>query len=217
MLKKVTAKQDKKIEAAARAQFATDINELYRARMAGQPATHPDPEVRAVAFGLVAFKQAIKPFLHKYRNDPEALAATGVIVADEIINTLTTTGRRDHPLWKHIDALQTSMHLATPGANVQRIREMFSGVVLAYQEKITGGKQWPAARAVCEGINAADFPYNAGQLRQWARQNDGRKYAKQFLRDAAIISFDVPGRYSEAERILIAGREALYPLLVIPS
>jgi hypothetical protein len=93
---------------------------------------------------------------------------------------------------------------------------MFSGLVLAYQE-ITGAKQWPAARAVWEGIKAADLPYTAGQLRRWARDNDGRKYAKQFLQDAARIGIEVPGRYSEAERILIAGREALFPLLVIPS
>src|SRR5258705_8925563 len=88
MLKKVTAKQDKKIEAAIRAQFATDVIELYRARMAGQEATHPDPEVCAVAFGLVALKQGIEPALQKHRNNPQALVYTGAVVADEIINAL---------------------------------------------------------------------------------------------------------------------------------
>jgi hypothetical protein len=98
---------------------------------------------------------------------------------------------------------------------------MFAGVVLAYQQTagVTQCTQWEASRAVCDGIKSPDFPYTDGQLRQWARRNDkaARKYAEQFLQDAAKIEAEVPGRYSETERILIAGREALFPLLVIPS
>lgn len=100
MLKKLTTKQDQKIEAEARAQFATDIIELYRARLAEETVTpHPDPEVRAVAYGLVALKQAIAPHLLQHRNDPHALIYTGVVMADGIIDALTTG--RNHPLWKH--------------------------------------------------------------------------------------------------------------------
>jgi hypothetical protein len=213
MLKKITRKQDQKIEAAARAQFATDIIDLYRARMAGQPATHPDAEVREVAFGLVALKQAIEPFLHKHRNDPQALIYTGALVADGIIDALTTG--RDHPLWKHIGALQTATYRpGAPGAYDQQRRAMFAGVVLAYQET-AGVSRTKASIAVCEGIKAKDFPVTPGQLRKWIERNDkaARTYADRFLADAA----DVPDRYSETERILIAGREAMFPLLVVPS
>jgi hypothetical protein len=177
MLKKISAKQDQKLDAAIRAQFATDVIGLYHARMTGQPETHPNPDVRAVAFGLVSLKQAIEPALQQYRDNPEALIYTGVAVADEIINALTTTGRRDHPLWKHIDGLQTSMHLPTPGK--QRHREMFAGVALAYQEA-AGGSLSKATKAVCDGIKAKDFVVNHKQLAKWVERNEkaARAHAK---------------------------------------
>lgn len=214
MLKKIATKQDQKIEAAARAQFATDIIELYRARLAGQPATHSNPDVRAVAFGLVALKQAIEPALHKHRNDPEALIYTGALVADGIIDALTTG--RNHPLWDHIAALQTATYRpGGPGIYEQRRIEMFAGLVLAYQETADVA-QWEASRAVSAGIEAPDFPVTAGQLRQWTRRNEkaARTYADRFLAAAVDVPADI---YSETERILIVGREALYALLVIPS
>jgi hypothetical protein len=218
MLKKISAKQDQKLDAAIRAQFATDVIDLYRARMAGQMTTHPDPDVRAVAFGLVALKQALtqatERALQRHPNDPQVLVYTGVAAADEIITALTTTGRRKHPLLKHIDGLKTSVHLATPGTDQKR-REMFAGVVLAYQDtaKI---KQWDASRAVAAGIIAKDFPVNAGQLRQWVRRNGraARTYADRFLVEAAKVPAEL---YSETDRILIVGREALFTLLVVPS
>jgi hypothetical protein len=217
MLKKLTAKQDQKIEAEARAKFATDIIELYRARMAGKPDTHPDPEVRAVAFGLITLKQAIAPVLHQHRNDPHALVYTGAVMADGIIEALITG---HGPLWRHIGALQTETYRpsAAPGAHEMQRREMFAGLVLAYQET-AGVAQWKAARAVAEGIKAQDFPFTADTLRQWARRNRRnsaavRTYADKFLADAAAIPAD---RYSETERILIAGREAMFSVLVVPS
>jgi hypothetical protein len=225
MLKKLTTKQDQKIEAKARAKFATDIIELYHAQLARKPATHPDPDVRAVASGLVALKQAIAPFLHQHRNDAEALVYTGVVMADGIIDALTTG--QGHPLWKHIDALKTETYRPgrVPGVQEMRIREMLAGVVLAYQET-AGVDQWKAARAVAEGIKSQDFPFTAGQLRQWARRGNSaavRTYADKFLADAdeqAFRCFFLPaGKIMppEIERILIVGREALFPLIVKPS
>lgn len=215
MPKKITTKQDQKIEAAARAQFATDIIDLYRARLAGRPATHPDPEVRAVAYGLVALKQAIEPALRKHRNNPQELIATGLIVADGIIDALTT-GRG--PLWKLIGALQTEPYRPGKAPSPQEVkrREMFAGLVLAYQETACI-KQRPAAQAVAAGIKAPDFPATAGQVRQYARRYNGaaaREHADRFLADAVAIPAD---RYSETERILIAGREAMYSILVIAT
>jgi hypothetical protein len=214
MLKKITTKQDQKIEAAARAQFATDVIELYRAKMAGQTASHPDAEVRAVAFGLVALKQAIEPALHRHRNDPQALIYTGAIAADGIIDALTTG--RDHPLWTHIAALQTATYRpGAPGIHEQQRRAMFAGVVLAYQET-AGVTLTKASIAVCEGIKAKDFPVTPGQLRKWVERNDtaARTYADRFLADAVDVPEDV---YSKTERILIVGREAMVSILVVPS
>jgi hypothetical protein len=244
-LKKITAKQDEKIDATARAEFSTKINKLYHARMAGQPATDPDPDpdVRGVAFGLVALKQAllqaIKPFLRKYRNDPEArkeaLVARGYIVADGIITALTTTGRRDHPLWKHIDSLQTSSERATAGANQRRRWEMLAGVAIAYQEATGGGSLRAATRAVCESIQAKDFPVNPEQLRKRMDRHDkaankaAKQYAKIFLAEAKAIGRSARGQSIGLDPIwpkpaaalpqcvIIVGRKALSPFLVIPS
>jgi hypothetical protein len=214
MLNKLTMKQARKVEAEARAKFATDVINLYRARLAGQPETHPDAEVRAVAFGLIALKQAIAPVLHQHRDDPHALVYTGAVLADGIIDALTT-GRG--PLWTLIKALETETYRpsAAPGAHEMQRREMFAGLVLAYQET-TCSNQTEAARAVAEGIRSKDFPVTAGQIRQWARRNTAaaRKHADRFLADADGIPAD---RYSEPERILIAGREAMFPVLVVPS
>jgi hypothetical protein len=213
MLKKISAKQDQKLDAAIRAQFATDVIDLFRARMAGKPAKHPDPDVRAVAFGLVSLKQHIEPTLQKYRDNPEALIYTGVTVADEIISALTTTGRRDHPLWKHIGGMQTSMHLPTPGK--QRHREMFAGVALAYQEA-AGGSLSKATRAVCEGIKAKDFVVNPKQLAKWVERNEkaARAHAKRFLADAKALG----GPAAALPRcVMIVGRKAMSPLVVVPS
>jgi hypothetical protein len=215
MAKTITTKQDQKIEAAARAQFAADVIGLYRARLAGKPETHPDPEVRAVAFGLIALKQAIAPVLHRHQNDPQALVYTGAVMADGIIEALTT-GRG--PLWKLIGALKTEQYRPGKAPDPQEVkrREMFAGLILAYQETACID-QWDAARAVADGIKAQDFPATAGQLRQYARRNSGaaaREHADRFLADAVKIPADT---YSETERILIAGREAMFPLLVVPS
>jgi hypothetical protein len=215
MLKKLTiTKQDQKIEAKARAQFATDIIGLYRAKLAGQtPATHPDPDVRAVAFGLVALKQAIEPFLQQHRNDPHALVYTGVVMADGIIDALIT-GRG--PLWKLIGALQTEAYRpsAAPGAHEMQLRKMYAGLVLAYQEAACID-QAKAARAVAEGVKMQDFPVTPGQLKKWVDRNGeaARNYADKFL--AADV--DSPAdHYSDTERVLRAGRKALFPL-VVPS
>jgi hypothetical protein len=227
MPKKISAKQDQKIEAEAQANFATDVIELYRARMAGQPAVpHPDADVRAVAFGLVALKQAIAPHLHQHRNDPHALVYTGVVMADGIIEALITG---HGPLWRHIGALQTETYRpsAAPGAHEMQCREMLSGLVLAYQET-AGVKQWKAARAVAEGIKAQDFPFTAGQLGKWIDRAGGnsaavRKYADKFLADADEQAFRrcfLPaGKIMppDTERILIVGREAMFSILVVPS
>jgi hypothetical protein len=215
MLKKLTTtKQDQKIEAAARAKFAMEVLELYHARLAGKQETHPDPEVRAVAFGLITLKQAIAPVLHQHRNDPHALVYTGAVMADGIIEALIT-GRG--PLWKLIGALQTETYRpgAAPGPHEMKCREMFAGLVLAYEETACV-PQREAARAVADGIKAPDFPVNADLIRQWARRNPvaAREHADRFLADAAAIPAD---RYSETERILIAGREALFPMVVMPS
>jgi hypothetical protein len=214
MLKKLTTtKQDQTIEAEARAQFAKDVIGLYRARLAGQPEKHPDPEVRAVAFGLVALKQAIAPVLHRHRDDPEALVYTGVKMADGIIDALTT-GRG--PLWKLIGALQTEVYRpsAAPGAHEMQRREIYAGLVLAYQEAACVD-QAKAARAVAEGVKMQDFPISPGQLKKWVERNGeaARNYADRFL--AADV--DSPAdHYSETERVLRAGRKALFPL-VVPS
>jgi len=213
MLKKLTAKQDQKIEAEARAQFATDVINLYHAKMERSEDTHPDPDVRAVACGLAALKQAIDPVLQRHQHNPEVLIRTGAAAANEIINALTTTGRRDHPLWKHICSLQTSLHLATPGA--QQRRTMFAGIALAYQEA-AGGDLRPATVAVSASINAPDFPVNAEQLRQWVRRNEkaARVHAKRFLADAKALGGPAG---SLPHCVIIVGRKAMKPLLVIPS
>jgi hypothetical protein len=213
MLKKITTKQDQKIEAAARAQFATDVIGLYDAFIAGRPGCHPDPDVRTVAFGLVALKQAVELLSRKHRNNQEALIASGAPVADEIITALTTTARRDHPLWKHIGSLQTSPHRATAGQ--QRRREMFAGVALAYQQA-SGCKLRSATVAVCGGIRAKDFPVNPEQLRKWVERNEkaASAHANRFLADAKALG----GPAAALPRcVIIAGRNAMRALLVVPA
>jgi hypothetical protein len=214
MPKKITTKQDQKIEAAARAQFATDVISLYNATIAGRRAPrHPDPDVRTVAFGLVALKQAVELASRKHRNNREALIASGAPVADEIITALTTTARRDHPLWKHIGSLQTSPHRATAGR--QQRWEMLAGVALAYQEASDGSLRG-ATRAVCEGIPATDYPVNPEKLRKWVDRNEkaARVHANQFLADAKALG----GPAAALPRcVIIAGRNAMGALLVVPS
>jgi hypothetical protein len=213
MLKKITTKQDQKIEAAARAQFATDVIDLYQAKMAGRPDTRSDPKVRTVAIGLAALKQAVDLLSHKHRNNPEALIASGAPVADEIITALTTTARADHPLWKYIAGLRTSLHRATAGQ--QRRREMFAGVALAYKDAV-GGSLRGATEAVCKGIRAPDFPVNPEQLRKWVDRNEkaARVHANRFLADAKALG----GPAAALPRcVIIAGRNAMRAILVVPS
>ena len=113
-------------------------------------------------------------------------------------------------------ALQTAIYRpGAPGVHEQQRREMFSGVVVAYQEA-TGLSLRKASVAVCEGIKAQDFPVTAEQLRKWVERNEkaARTNADRILADAANIPADL---YSETERILIAGREAMFSILVVPS
>jgi hypothetical protein len=212
---KSNEKQDQAFEAAARAQFATDVIKLYKAALNNQVETCADSslEVRQVAFGLVALRQALDPYLHKYRNDPLRFAAAGGWEATAILDALTSG--RDHALWKHIDGIRSALYrpgAAPPVQQEQQRREMLAGVVLAYQEK-TGSSRREAARAVCAGIKSPDFPFSADQLRKWVDRYNGETHAKRFLIEAA----DVPDCDSDGERILIVGRATLHGLLAVPG
>jgi len=69
-----------------------------------------------------------------------------------------------------------------------------------------GVDQWKARGAVAEGIKSQDFPFTAGQLRQWARRGNSaavRTYADKFLADAdeqAFRCFFLPAGKNNAAR-----------------
>jgi hypothetical protein len=215
MLKKTAANQDEQLEAPAREQFAADVIKLYTAALAGQLAGCADSsiEIRRVGFGLVALRQALDPFLHKFRNDPVRMAAAGGFEALAILDALTSG--RDHPIWKHVDGLRSGRYRPGAAAAVEQERHrraMLVGVVLAYQEK-TGVSQRAAVQAVVDGIKSPDFPLTFEQLRGWVKRNDGKTHAKRFLIDSAYVD-DCP---DDGERIMVVGREALHALLVVPA
>jgi hypothetical protein len=210
----VKSSEDDHFKADKRAKFAADVIKLYDAALNGQldACTESSLEVRQVAFGLVALRQALDPHLEKHRNNPLRLAAAGALEAVAILDALTSG--RDHPVWMHIDALKSARYrpgAAPPGEQEQKRRAMLAGAVLAYKKAAAVSSIRKAAEAVCEGIRSNDFPFSPDQLRQWTRRNDGGPHAKQFLEDAANVS-DCAG-----ERVLVVARQALHALLSVPA
>jgi hypothetical protein len=211
----VKKSKDERFEADIRSEFATKVHALYKARLARIPVTIAyEPDVRRVAYGLVALRQALDHFLEHHRKEPMRLAAGGVFEADDILAALVSGTA--HPISKYLQSLKSSGQRHSrppPSQREQSIRAMLAGAVLAYEK--TGSSREEAAKAVSAGIRTAERKFSAGQLKQWIVRNGEAPawFAGQFAADAVMV----PDCDSAGERILIVAREALDPLLAVPA
>jgi hypothetical protein len=205
-----TAGRDFEAEEGAR--FAANVLELYRSALDGKGHQDTDPDVRRVAFGLVALRQTVDHRMQAHRKEPLRLAAGGVYEADDILAALTAGTA--HPIWKYLESLRSAgerRNRPAPGQRERSIRSMMAGAVLAYEK--TGTTRKAAAIAVSEGIWTAERSFQPGQLLQWIRRDDDAVwFSGQFTADAVLV----PNCDSASERILIVVREALHPLLALP-
>lgn len=196
------------------AHFATKVHALYKARINGTPVSAVyEADVRSVAHGLVALRQALDHFLELHRKNPLRLTAAGGFEADDILAALTTGTA--HPIWQYLRSLRSAGERHSrppPSKREQTIRAMMAGAVLAYEK--TGSNREDAAKAVSAGIRTAERKFSAGQLKQWiVRNHNAPWFAGQFVADAVLV----PNCDSAGERVLIVAREALHPLLAIPA
>jgi hypothetical protein len=203
---------DDKSHTELRAEFGTQVIDLYKAAVAGKLAEHGNADsgdVRAVAFGLIALRNAVDHFLQSHPG--EALHASGMYQANAILEALTTPSA--HPIWSYISSLQSQrVHLAPSGATVQKIRDMIGGIVLAYKQASGAKSVKKAADAVHDRIKPPDFPFSADLARKWAAREDAEGMARRFL----AYSDEVPDCDSPAERVLIIGCRELFPLVTSP-
>lgn len=89
------------------ADFAEQVLALYKSTLSKadrRPSRKPD--VRRVAFGLVALRQALDHFLALHQKDPVRLAAAGAYEADDILTALTSGTA--HPIRKYVKSLNSS-------------------------------------------------------------------------------------------------------------
>jgi hypothetical protein len=206
--------EDARAEAEERAKFAEQVTTLYRSTLAKTDrGTGNDPDVRRVAFGLVALRQSLDHFLETHRQNPLRRTAAGAYEADDILTALTNGTA--HPIRKYLESLWSAgdrHNRPPPAARERTIRSMLAGAVLAYEG--TGTTRVAAAAAVSVGIRSAERSFRPGQLQKWIqRSDDASLFADQFAAGAALVSFcDSP-----TERILIVAREALHPLLALPE
>jgi len=181
-----------KFEIARRAKFATDVIRICDAEIAGKlndQELSADRDVRKVAFGLIALRQATTYFLEKFKNHPNdaRLPESALVDAAAILDALTTG--KGHPVWDHIEALQTRKYRSGAALSVKTEtmrRRMVAGLVLAYKQA-TGVTINKAAHTVADGIKSDDFSFNGDQLRKWVAHDDGQEFADQFLSDAEAL------------------------------
>jgi hypothetical protein len=209
MLKKISAKQDEKIEAAEQAQLAADVIDIYQAAISGKLADRGpvDDEVREVAFGLAILRQITDHYLKKFEADPDVtrLPSSGLCDASRIIDALTTG--KDHVIFRYIRGLRASRKRGD-----QECHEMLGGLVSAYA-KAKGQKTSirEAALAVVEFIEP-DGRFDDEQLRRWARM-DVSRYTERFLNEAKASAGDRP----LAEEVLKVGRLHFWRYWTTPS
>jgi hypothetical protein len=212
MLKKISAKQDEKIEAAEQAKLATDVGELYQAAISGKLADHAavnDDEVREVAFGLTVLRQMTDHHLKKFEADRDLtrLPSSGLCEASRIIDALTTGN--DHVIFRYIKGLRASRKRSD-----QECHKMLGGLVHAYAEAKAKGKKpniRKAALAVVEFIEP-NGRFDDEQLRRWARM-DVSRHTERFLNDAKASAGDRP----LAEEVLKVGRLHFWRHWTTPS
>jgi hypothetical protein len=207
-----------KFEKERRAKFATDVIKICDAEIAGKlddRELSADRDVRKVAFGLIALRQATTHFLEKFKNHPDdgRLPQSGLVDAAAILEALTT-GKR-HPIWKHIEALKTQKYRSGAALSVETEtmrRRMVVGLVLAYKDA-TGLTANKALRAVVNGIKSEDFSFNVEQLRKWVAHDDGQEFANQFLSDAKALGGPAAAL---PKCVMIVGRKAIWQFWSTP-
>jgi hypothetical protein len=205
-------KPNGKTGAATPPQFAADVIEAYKAAIAGKPSQRKfDWEVRKVAFGLVALRQASNYFFEKVRDDEDItrLPKSALLDAAAILDALTSG--QDHPIWRHINGLKSDAYRPgrAPKAKTERLRQsIVGGLVLALHEAGKLSVRKAAERIISEiqEIQSAEISFTSDQLRKWARHNDAREHAERFIQTARSN----PDKKSMSKRIMDAGHSEIY-------
>jgi hypothetical protein len=207
-------KPNGKTGAADAPQFASDVIEAYKAAIAGMSRQRKfSREVRQAAYGLAALRQASDYFREHLEDDQDItrLPSSALMDAAGILDALTSG--QDHPIWRHIDGVRSAHR---PGrqskARTEQIRQSIAGgLVLALQEagKLSGRQ---AAEAIISRVQSTDFSFTFDQLRKWAKHDDARKIAEDFIRTAR----NNQGTESLCERVMIAGHTAIYKFWSAP-
>jgi hypothetical protein len=206
--------EDDRFEAELRAEFGKQVIELYEATLAGNRSLESadDPDVRSVAYGLVALRQAVDHFFQQHRHNQLRLCEMGMYEADEILSALTTGTA--HSIRRYLKSKATSSR-PPPSKRENTIRSMLAGAVLAY-EKIEGCQtRQDAAQAVSAGIKTADRNFSAGQLMKWIDRDE--KGAIWFRDQFTADPFLNDNCGVRSERLLAIARQAMHPLLVVPN
>jgi hypothetical protein len=205
-------KPNGKTGAATPPQFASDVIEAYKAAIARKPSGRKfDWEVRKVAFGLAALRNAIDYFFEKVRDDQDIsrLPSSGLVDAAAILDALTSG--QDHPIWRHIDGLKSETYRPgrAPKAKTERLRQLIvGGLVLALQEEgnLSAREAAKIIISQIQEIQSADISFTLDQLRKWVRDNDAREHAERFIQTARSN----PDKKSMLERIMDAGHSEIY-------
>jgi hypothetical protein len=196
---------------AAASQFAADVSEAYKAAIAGMPRQRKfSREVRQVAYGLAALRHASDYFREKLEDDQNisGLPSSALVDAAAILDALTSGG--DHPIWRHVRSVYRPGR--APKARTEQIRQSIAGgLVLALQE--AGGLSVrQAADVIISRTESTDFSFTFDQLRKWARHDDARKIAEDFIQTARGMR----GKKSLFERVMIAGHTEIYRFWTAP-
>jgi hypothetical protein len=190
-------------------QFAADVIEAYKAAMAQEPRRGDlDRDVRKVAFGLAALRNAINEFLPKFATDPDVyrLPSSGLVDAAAILDALISG--EDHSIWKHIESLQSGGYRPgrAPKVETERRRQAIAGgLVLALNQSCLLSYR-KASLLIVSGIRSQDFSFTDRQLRKWKDHPEAPGCAEKIIE----ISRTVPGANNEIERIMTAGRTEIF-------
>jgi hypothetical protein len=211
-----TPSEDELYEAADRAGFAQAVIKLYTTALEGKPYRNPDGNVRRVAYGLVALRQALDHFFLKYQNNPLRLAEAGAYEADDILNALTQGSA--HPIRKYLKSSKLGKR-PPPSRRELTVRAMMVGAVEAFRNATDAPSAEEAAAAIAAGIRTTERRFSTRQLLQWINRSDKEtaETAAKFARQFAAYAKTVPDCDSGGERILVVVREALHPLLAVPE